>query len=139
MRLVLSRAKRGISREQKGPSLTLFLLALAWAVPAQAETREITGQYGVLGEWDLAGSVTRRTADQWSGPVKLRHVGFCTQDGPEEKTGELLVRIDESKRIQVTLLVDGKSCTFSARNKQGYDGMMRCPDRRPVPMMLSID
>jgi hypothetical protein len=120
----------------------LFLLALVWAAPAQAEaeTREVSGQYGVLGEWDLAGSVTRRTADQWSGPVKLRHVGFCTQDGPEEKTGELQLRIDEAgKRIQVTLLVDGKSCTFSARNKQGYDGMMRCPDRRPVPMMLSID
>lgn len=118
----------------------LFLLALAWATPAQAETREVTGQYGVLGEWDLVASVTKRTADNWSGPVKLRHVGFCTQDGPEEKTGELQLRIDEvSKRILVTLLVDGKSCTFSARHKQGYDGMIRCPDRRPVPMMLSIE
>ncbi|HYC63183.1 MAG TPA: hypothetical protein VEC14_00515 [Reyranellaceae bacterium] len=120
------------------------LLALAWAAPAHAETREVhtrevTGQYGVLGEWDLVAQVTKRTGDQWTGTAKLRHVGFCTQDGPQEKVGELQLRIDDSKRIQVTLLLDGKSCTFTARYKQGYDGMMRCPDRRPVPMMLAID
>jgi hypothetical protein len=124
----------------RGP--IVFLLAFAWAAlaQAQAETREVTGQYGVLGEWDLVASVTRRAGDQWSGPVKLRHVGYCTQDGPEVKTGELQLQIDEtSKRIQVTLLVDGKSCTFSARHKQGYDGMMRCPNQRPLPMMLSVE
>jgi hypothetical protein len=117
-----------------------FLLALTWASLAQAETREVTGQYGVLGEWDLVASVTKRTADHWSGPVKLRHIGYCTQDGPEEKTGELQLRIDEtSKRVQATLLVDGKSCTFSASHRQGYDGVMRCPNQRPTPMMLSIE
>ena len=117
-----------------------FLLALASsAAPAHAETREVTGQYGVLGEWDLVAHVSRGAGDQWSGTAKLRHVGFCTQDGPQEKTGELQLRLDDSKRIQVTLLIDGKSCTFNARYKQGYDGTMRCPDRRPVPMMLVVE
>ena len=117
-----------------------FVLALLWAASAAAQTREVSGQYGVLGEWDLVAKVTRGAGDQWSGTAKLRHVGFCTQDGPQEKTGELQLKLDEaSKRIQVTLLLDGKPCTFSARHKDGYDGMMRCPDKRPVPMMLSID
>ena len=117
-----------------------FVLALLWAACAVAQTREVSGQYGVLGEWDLVAQVTKGTGDHWSGTAKLRHVGFCTQDGPQEKTGELQLKLDEaSKRIQVTLLVDGKPCTFSARYKDGYDGMMRCPDKSPVPMMLSID
>ena len=37
-----------------------------------------------------------------------------------------------------TLLIDGEACTFRGRLTDGYDGIMSCPDRRDVPMMLLI-
>jgi hypothetical protein len=70
----------------------------------------------------------------------MRHVGYCTVDGPEEKAGELQVKFAESRgRINGTILIDGVSCPFSARLKEGYDGTVRCPGRRDMPLTLSVD
>jgi hypothetical protein len=110
------------------------------AAPATAQTRGIAGQFGVLGEWDLTAVVTKQTAGHWAGPAHMRHVGYCTVEGPEEKTGELQLKLAEGGgRINGTILIDGVACTFSVRLKDGYDGTLRCPDRRDVPMTLSLD
>ncbi len=110
------------------------------AGPADAQTRAVAGQFGVLGEWDLTASVTKQAAGQWVGPVRMRHVGYCTVEGPEEKTGELQLQLAEARGTIIgTILIDGVACTFSARLKDGYDGTLRCPDRRDVPMTLTVD
>jgi hypothetical protein len=116
-------------------------MVLAWLVgPAAAQTREVSGQVGVLGEWDLTATVTKQTAGNWAGPLRLKHVGICLVDGPEEKTGELQLRLaDPRGRVAATIMIDGVACTFNARLKDGYEGTMRCPDRRDVPMTLSVD
>jgi hypothetical protein len=70
----------------------------------------------------------------------MRHVGYCTVEGPEEKAGDLELKLVEPRgRINGTILIDGVACTFSGRLKDGYDGTLRCPDRREVPMTLSVD
>ena len=70
----------------------------------------------------------------------MRHVGYCTVDGPEEKSGELQLSLNEPRgRINGTIVIDGVACAFSARLKDGYDGTLRCPDRRDVPISLSVD
>jgi hypothetical protein len=110
------------------------------AGPAAAQTRAVAGQFGVLGEWDLTATVTKQPAGHWAGPVRMRHVGYCTVEGPEEKTGELQLSLAEPRgRINGTLLIDELACTFSARLKDGYDGTLRCPDRRDMPITLSVD
>lgn len=110
------------------------------AAPASAQTREVAGQFGILGEWDLTAKLSKQSGDQWAGLARMRHVGYCTIDGPEEKTGELRLELAEARgRIKGTLLIDGASCTFSARLKEGYDGTLRCPDQRDMPMTLSIE
>ena len=110
------------------------------AGPAAAQTRAVAGQFGVLGEWDLTATLTRQTAGHWAGPVRMRHVGYCTVEGPEEKTGELQLSLAEPRgRINGTLLIDGLACTFSARLKDGYDGTLHCPERRDMPITLSVD
>ena len=107
---------------------------------ADAQTREVGGQFGILGEWDLTATVTRQTPGRWVGLARMRHVGYCTVEGPEEKTGELELRLAEPQiRINGTLLIDGIACTFSARLKEGYDGTLHCPDRRDLPLTLSLD
>ena len=94
----------------------------------------------MLGEWDLTATLTKQTSDQWVGPVHLKHIGYCTTDGPEEKSAELQLRLAELRgRITGTMVIDGVACTFSGRLKDGYDGTLHCPDRRDVPITLSVD
>jgi hypothetical protein len=81
-----------------------------------AESLEVLGYAGVLGEWELTASVTGNDdTSAYSGPLTMTHVGICTVDGPEEKKGEIRFRLSgSSSRIQATLLVDGIKCSYSA-------------------------
>ena len=48
----------------------------------------------------------------------MKHVGICTQDGPEEKTGEIRFQISAlSSQLDAKLLVEGIECTYSARSQ----------------------
>src|SRR2546421_1506858 len=55
---------------------------------------------GVLGEWELTASVSSASnrTKEFSGPLTMRHTGICTQDGPEEKTGEIRLQVAEIGR-----------------------------------------
>jgi hypothetical protein len=111
--------------------------------PAAAQTRVVTGQTGILGEWELTATVTARSepgGPWWSGPLSLRHVGFCDADGPELKTGDLRLRFsDPPTAVTATLIVEGVACHFEGRLNDGFNGVLACPGRRDVPMMLTIE
>jgi hypothetical protein len=118
----------------------LPLLALALlATPADAEPVEAFGYMGHLGEWELSATLSP-TGSPWSkqlsGSLVLKHVGICTQDGPEQKTGELRLQISWFASIQAELKIDGIACTFRARSSDAYQGFMNCPDRSPLPLTL---
>jgi hypothetical protein len=122
-------------------------LLLGWVGVAAGQTREVTGQTGVLGEWEITATMTEQTAGDGSrlaGPVTLRHVGFCSVDGPEEKVGELRLQVTDAQTVEVgarvaaTLLVEGTECSFQGRLNESYEGVLHCPDRRDVPMSLSL-
>jgi hypothetical protein len=120
--------------------LLLLFVTGALAAPAQAKSLQVVGYAGVLGEWELTATVTE-TARMWSkefsGPLSMKHVGICTQDGPEEKTGEIRLQISAlSSQLDATLLVEGLACTYSARAADPYSGVMTCPDREAVPLKL---
>ena len=118
---------------------TAVLAALGTMVliaPSDAQTRSVTGQAGILAEWDLTATVTEQRNGHWTGPLVMKHVGFCSADGPEEKTGELRLAVsDPPGETTATLLIDGVACTFKGH---GDDGVLACPDRPGVPMMLMI-
>lgn len=64
-------------------------------------------------------------------------VGWCSQEGPLEKTGELRVRFARlSRSIVAKVHVDGVECEFSASLTDVYTGLMACPDKRPVQILL---
>ena len=121
---------------------TIFQLAVlgVLATPAGAESLEVLGYAGVLGEWELTASVTGNDNTRaYSGPFTMTHVGICTVDGPEEKKGEIRFRLSESSsRIQATLLVDGTECSYSARLSDFFAGTMNCPNRPAVPLKLWV-
>jgi hypothetical protein len=69
----------------------------------------------------------------------MKHVGICTQDGPEEKAGEIRFHISAlTRRLNATLQVEGIECTYSAWSSDPYNGMMACPDREAVPLKLWV-
>ena len=112
------------------------------STPAGAQSLQIVGYSGYLGEWELTATVTETSSGQikeYSGPLTMKHVGVCTQDGPEEKTGEMRVRIiASSSQLNATLSVSGAECTYSVRLSGAYTGTMDCPDRQAVPLKLWV-
>ena len=122
-----------------------FLAAIALravALPAHAESREVVGYAGVLGEWELTATVTENASwltREFSGPLTMKHTGVCTRDGPEEKTGEMRFQISAlSSGLNATLSVDGVACSYSGKLSDFYSGMMTCPDRPAVPLRLWV-
>lgn len=121
-------------------ALPPLLVVGALTASAQAEPRKILGYAGVLGEWELTATVSEKTrlrGKEFSGPLSMKHVGICTQDGPEEKTGEIRFQISAfSSHLEAKLLVEGIECTYSAASSSPYSGMMACPGREAVPLRL---
>ena len=125
---------------RKGIARTAMQLAVlgALATPAGAETREVIGYAGVLGEWELTGNVTGDDSTKpLVGPVTMTHVGICTVDNPEEKKGEIRLQISQpASRMSATLVLDGVACTYSGQLSDFYSGTMNCPARAPVPLKI---
>src|SRR5690349_388377 len=127
------------------PELSCAVLSLALSLatlPAAAASLEIVGYSGLLGEWELTATVTEdgsATPKNYSGPLSMKHVGLCTQDGPEEKSGNLRVQmLPSSPRMEATLLMDGVECRYRGVLSDFYSGTMSCPGREAVPLKLWI-
>ena len=110
--------------------------------PAGAQSFQVIGYSGYLGEWELTATVTERISSrtkEYSGPLTMRHIGLCTQDGPEEKTGEMRFQISaSSSQLNATFSVAGVECTYNGRLSDSYTGTMECPDRQAVPLKLWV-
>jgi len=114
------------------------MVLVALATPAGAQSLEIFGYAGVLGEWELTASVTGNdNTKDYSGSLTMTHVGICTADGPEEKKGNIRLQVSQpSSRMSATLVLDGVTCTYTGRLSGSYTGVMNCPDRSPVPLHI---
>jgi len=114
--------------------LAIFATSAA-ATCAAAETRQLIGYAGLLGEWELAADVSETSAGEFSGPATMTHVGICTQDGPEKQSGDIRLRISAS-RLNATLTLAGIECTYNASFSDAYKGQMSCTGRPPQPLTL---
>jgi len=106
----------------------LFLLIAlgALATSAQAQSLQLIGYSGFLGEWELTATVTQSASGrkEYAGLMTMKHVGICTQEGPEERTGEIrLQRSASLSRLTATLSVAGVECTYSGQLSDSYTGM----------------
>ena len=115
-----------------------LMVLVALATTASAQSLEIFGYAGVLGEWELTASVTGNdNTKDYSGSLTMTHVGICTADGPEEKKGNIRLQVSQpSSRMSATLVLDGVTCTYAGRLSDSYTGLMNCPDRSPVPLHI---
>jgi hypothetical protein len=125
-------------RREIARAAVLLAVLGALTIPAGAETREVFGYAGVLGEWELSGNVTGDGGTKpLVGPVTMTHVGICTVDNPEEKKGEIRLQVSQpASRLSATLVLDGVACTYSGQLSDFYSGTMNCPARAPMPLKI---
>jgi hypothetical protein len=118
----------------------LPIVLSALATPAVAQSLQVIGYSGYLAEWELTATVTEMASGhikEYSGTLTMKHVGVCTQDGPEEKAGEMRFQISaSSSQLNATFSVAGVECTYSGQLSDSYTGTMNCPDRQAVPLKL---
>jgi hypothetical protein len=100
-------------------ALLLVIVLSTGAGPADARSLKVTGTAGLLSEWEFNGDVTETLAGgikQFSGPLNWKHVGLCSPNGPEEKSGQIQFQVSESRassKIDVTLRLEGAQCTYN--------------------------
>src|ERR1700750_1453113 len=119
----------------------LSLALILPAAPAGAHSLQLVGYSGYLGEWELTADLTEdgsTTSKGYSGPLSMKHVGLCTQDGPEEKIGKIRVQMQSESHIKATLWVDGVECGYQGVLSDFYTGNPDCSGRERVPLKLWI-
>jgi hypothetical protein len=125
----------------KAGFLPIILSIIATSAGA-AQRLQVIGYAGYLGEWELTATVMETpsgSTPEYSGPLTMKHVGICTQDGPEEKAGALRFQMSaSSSRLNATLSVAGVECTYSGQLSDSYAGTMNCPGRQGVPLKLWV-
>ena len=123
-------------------TMILPIVLMALAGPAVAEPHEVFGYAGELGEWELLATVTDKahaSGREFSGPLTMTHIGICTQDGPEKRSGEIRFQLMESSsRLNAVMMLAGVECTFSGKRADFYSGVMTCADRRVFPLKLWV-
>ncbi len=132
------------SRANVGIGLSIVLLAVlafgAFAMLRVPRSLQITGYAGHLGEWELTATLSKGALTRMrelSGPLSMKHIGLCSQDGPEEKAGEMRLRLSLlSSEIEASLRIEGIECTYSGVMSDLHTGAMVCPDRPAVPLTL---
>ena len=83
---------------------------------ALAQSYSASGQVGYLQEWEIKGSLAKTmtvTGADYSGPVTLRHVGLCSVNGLEEKSGVVRLTVSavaaRGERWRWTMTAAGSS------------------------------
>jgi hypothetical protein len=125
--------------------LLCLLLQLVGVDGAHAQSLRIVGLAGFVSEWELRAEVTRPQAsrdEEFSGPLTLKHIGRCSPDGPEEKHGQIRVRLLKSglkQRLQATLVLNGAECRYDGTWSGSFNGTLDCPAIKGVPLTLSVE
>ena len=115
----------------------------AGIVPARAEPLHVTGVIGYLSEWQVTGAVAETTSGPrtaFAGPLTMKHVGLCSQNGPEEKIADVRLEVTRSTvphKLHASLVFDGARCTFGGPLTDTYSGFMDCPSAKGIPITLS--
>jgi hypothetical protein len=122
--------------------IPVLALLPALTLDAAAQSLRVNGQAGVLGEWELSATVTEINTNgrkEFLGPITLTHTGLCTKDGPQQQSGEIRFQLLRSAtRIDATVLLDGVRCTFNAKKSEAFNGVMKCPEREDMPMLVWV-
>jgi len=117
-------------------------LSAAVGCSAQAQSLHVAGSAGYLSEWELSADVVADGVGsdrQFSGPLHLKHVGQCSANGPQVRTGTIELRLSHSawrSSIDAVLSINGARCSYRGA-LLGGSGFMDCSDGNAIPLTLS--
>lgn len=122
----------------------LVAVSTCVAAPAVlAQSYSANGQIGYLQEWEMKASLTKTITNAsavYSGPVTLRHVGLCSVNGVEEKSGAVELKVSpKTSGIEGTLSMKDDDCRIVASASQSYSGLLNCRDGQGIPIKFSIE
>jgi len=112
------------------------------AIPAQSRSLHVTGTAGYLSEWELDGEVMdvqgSNENSELVGSLVWKHVGLCSVNGPEERPGDIRIRmISASSKVEATISFNGDRCAYSG--PASGSGRMECRAAgRGIPLSISI-
>lgn len=123
------------------------ILMCAGCSLATAQSYSASGQIGYLQEWEMKASLAKTvtaTGASYDGPVTLRHVGLCSTNGIEEKSGTVQLRVSKTLSMNVssiegTLAMKDDDCRIVASASQAYSGLLNCRDGQGIPIKFSIE
>jgi hypothetical protein len=134
---------RGSAGLVMGVLLAACTISAGTAGSALAQSYSAQGAIGYLQEWEMKGSLAKTatgTGADYAGPVTLRHVGLCSANGVEEKSGTLELKVSSRKSdIEGTLVLPDDNCRVTASASQGYAGLLNCRDGQGIPIKFSIE
>jgi hypothetical protein len=120
--------------------VVLVIALTALPVQVGAQTIQLIGKAGFLNEWQLSGDTVAQVSNgkkEYSGLVTIKHIGLCTHDGPDVRTGEIRFQmVGPESQIRGTIFFDGRECTYTGRLSASYFGVMDCPGAHGVPLTL---
>ena len=110
------------------------------ASAAVAQSMQIQGVTGYLGEYDLSADVSGEASSgmqELSGPLKIKHVGLCSHDGPNETLSYLKLEfVNASAPVTATLNFDGHECSYRGYLSESYNGALTCTGGLSLPLRL---
>jgi hypothetical protein len=118
-----------------------LILMVAAPPAARAQSYSAQGRIGYLGEWEIKASLAKIVGGAgYAGPVTLRHVGLCSTNGVEEKSGTVEFRFSPgAQTIEGTLSMADDNCRIIASAAPSHAGSMNCRDGQGVPIRFSIE
>lgn len=121
----------------------LSAILICAGAPALAQSYSASGQVGYLSEWEMKASLARTvtgSGEDFSGPVTLRHVGLCSVNGVEGKSGTVRLTVSSrSSAVEGTLALKDDSCRIVASASRGFSGLLSCRDGQGIPIHFSIE
>jgi hypothetical protein len=126
--------------EASMPTLLALVALVVFATPVAAQSLQLEGKTGYLGEYELSASVIGQgsgSKKEFSGPLIIKHVGLCTHDGPNETVSQIRLRIvNAPSGIAATLVFEGSECTYQGMLSESHQGFMACADGTSLPLRL---
>jgi hypothetical protein len=120
--------------------LLVAAISIVATAPLAAETLQIKGKTGYLGEYEIKATLIDQAGKgkkEFSGRMTVTHVGLCTHAGPDEIVSDIKVQyVGWTSRVEATFDFDGAACNFRGPLSQSTTGVMTCAGKPAVPFTL---
>ena len=120
--------------------LPAALVFVASSATAETQSLKLVGSAGYLSEWEVSGTISS-THNEFAGPLTWKHVGFCSNDGPQEKSGSVRFRLSKrlsTVQIDAVLSFGDTKCVYRGDLAGFSRGFMNCAGAGDIPISISI-